>query len=63
MRQPELPVDPPVNTETTVDHIKMMQSLLMDIEYHVSRLDAPAKTRRMFGCTLGALEAMLKVMR
>lgn len=63
MRQPELPVDPPVETETPVDHIKMMQSLLMDIEYHVSRLDAPATTRRMFGCGVDALEKMLEVMR
>lgn len=41
----------------------MMQSLLMDIEYRVSRLDAPVKTRRMFGCGVDALEKMLEVMK
>lgn len=62
MSPPELPIDPPIEPETPVDHIEVIQALLRDIEHHASRLDTTAKMRTMFGCGVEALKNMLEVL-
>ena len=63
MKQPELPIDPPIDTETPVDHVEVIRTLLREVDHHASLLTSSVKCRKMFEYSIDALNDMLEVMK
>ena len=63
MSQPELPIDEAIDTETPVDHVEVIRTLLRELDHHACYLDSPTKCRQMFSLSIDALEEMLEVMQ
>jgi hypothetical protein len=62
MTTPERDPDPPLDTETPVDHIEVIRELLKEVDHNLSHIDTPPKMRTMFGMGLDGLVNMLEVM-
>lgn len=62
-KQPEIPIDPPIDTEAPVDHLELAQVMLRDVEHELRQADLGKEWHRLLDTQIGVLQDMIEVLR